>query len=146
MFRQRNFFSGDQARSIESAIRKAELHTSGEIRVHVENNCRGNVMDCAANVFARLKMHKTKLRNGVLIYLAVKDKTFAIIGDQGINKVVPANFWEETKNKMEAHFREGKFTEGLCEGVGSAGDQLKKYFPRNGQDKNELPDKISLGK
>ena len=90
-------------------------------------------------------MHKTELKNGVLIYLAVKDKNFAIIGDEGINKVVPTDFWETTKEKMSGHFQEGKFTEGLSEGIESAGTHLKKYFPYHPSDTNELTNELSLG-
>lgn len=101
-------------------------------------------MDRATEVFASLNMHKTKLRNGVLFYLAIKDKKFAIIGDVGINKLVPENFWESIKNHMQSEFRQGKFTEGLCDGIKMAGEQLKNHFPYQSDDVNELPDDISF--
>lgn len=131
---------------IKNAIRGAELNTSGEVRVHLENHCNGEVLDRAAYLFGKLGMKDTDLRNGVLIYLAVKDKKFAIIGDKGINTVVPENFWDQIKNRMADHFRNGRFTEGLKEAITSSGEHLKKHFPRSAQDVNELSDDISFGK
>jgi uncharacterized membrane protein len=139
-------FSPEQKAQIVSAIQKAETRTSGEIQVHIENHCKGDVLDRAAEVFETLKMYQTKDRNGVLIYLAVADHKFAILGDAGINAVVPKDFWVKTKDIMEAHFRQGKFTEGLIEGIHQAGDQLGTHFPYDTQgDKNELSDDVSFG-
>lgn len=141
----KRFFTAEQRDDIKQAIRDAELDTSGEIRVHIENKCKGDILDCAAYVFGKLGMQKTALRNGVLIYLSLQNRTFAIIGDSGINAVVPENFWESTKQLMINHFREGRFTEGLIEGISQAGQQLKKHFPHQQNDINELSDEISFG-
>lgn len=139
-------FSPEQKAQIVSAIQKAETRTSGEIQVHIENHCKGDVLDRAAEVFETLKMYQTKDRNGVLIYLAVTDHKFAILGDAGINAVVPADFWVKTKDLMASLFRQGKFTEGLIEGIHHAGDQLGTHFPYDAQgDKNELSDEVSFG-
>ncbi len=142
----KNLFSKDEEQWIKQAIMNAELDTSGEIRVHIENICNGDVMDRAAFVFEKLNMHKTKLRNGVLIYLAVKNRKFAIIGDKGINKVVPDNFWDEIKQHMLNQFRNGEFTKGIAEAIKMAGKQLKSHFPYQQDDENELSDDISFGK
>jgi len=142
----KNFFSNEQQESILLAIKNAELDTGGEIRVHIENKCPGDVLDRAAQVFDKLHMQNTKLRNGVLVYLSIENRKFAILGDAGINAVVPENFWDEIKDKMIAHFREGRFTEGLVEAIQSAGEQLKIHFPYETDDVNELPDDISFGK
>jgi uncharacterized membrane protein len=142
----RRFFTKREKDAIQKAILNAELDTSGEIRVHIETQCDSNVLDRAAYLFKKMDMHKTELRNGVLIYLAVKSKKFAIIGDKGINAVVPENFWDSTKDKMEAHFKKGEFVTGLTEGIENAGKLLKKNFPRHLDDINELPDEISFGK
>ena len=98
---------------VVEAIRQAELNTSGEIKVHIENRCKGDVEERSLFVFNHLKLDQTKLRNGVLIYLAVKDHKFAILGDEGINKVVEKDFWNDVKDLMLSHFREGRFVEGL---------------------------------
>lgn len=140
-----SFFSEDQQSLISQAIQNAEMQTSGEIRVHLEKTCVGNVLDRASQVFASLEMQKTKLRNGVLFYLAYEDRKFAILGDVGINATVPENFWDDIKIKMQLRFRAGHFVEGLCEGVSLAGKQLQFTFPRSGDDKNELSDSISIG-
>ncbi len=139
------YFSEENKLQITNAIRVAELNTSGEIRVHIEKKCKGNVLDRAAYLFGKLEMHKTELRNGVLFYLAIEDRKFAILGDAGINQKVPDNFWEEIKEGMASDFKEGNFTKGLSEGIIKAGDQLKKHFPYQQDDVNELSDEISFG-
>lgn len=136
----------EEKESIVSAIREAELNTSGEIRVHLENHCREEVMDRAAEIFATLNMHKTRLRNGVLFYLAMKDHQFAILGDMGINQKVPDHFWEDIRDFMVAKFKEGKYAEGLSEGIKMAGRELKEHFPYQSNDRNELSDDISFNK
>ena len=142
----RNFFTPDQLEEIKEAILNAELDTSGEIRVHIENNCPGDVMVRAARVFKTLKMSETKLRNGVLIYLAIRNRKFAILGDSGIHAVVGENYWEHIKVHMLDQFREGRFTEGLAEAILDTGKQLKQFFPHDKDDINELPDDVSFGK
>ncbi|MEI7490028.1 MAG: TPM domain-containing protein [Bacteroidota bacterium] len=142
----RDFFSPEQQKAITKAIADAELQTSGEIRVHIENTLKGDVLDRAAYLFRQLSMNKTRLRNGVLIYLAVRSRQFAILGDNGIHKVVPENFWDNIKHRMLLDFRENKFTEGLIAAISAAGEQLKKHFPHLDNDKNELPNDISFGK
>jgi uncharacterized membrane protein len=142
----RDFFSKQDQEDIRLAIMNAELDTSGEIRVHIENTCKGDVMDRAAFVFNQLGMQRTDLRNGVLIYLAVKNRRFAIIGDSGINKVVPENYWDDIKTGMLNNFREGSFTQGLIEAITAAGTQLKRNFPHKIDDVNELSDDLSFGK
>lgn len=142
----KRFFTKEQKNEIKHAILKAELDTSGEIKVHIENNCDEDVLDRAAYWFKKLKMHKTELRNGVLFYLAIRSKKFAIIGDMGVNQTVPENFWDEVKELMSKKFDEGNFSEGLAEGIDKAGGLLKKHFPYHSDDINELSDEISFGK
>jgi uncharacterized membrane protein len=139
------FFTEEEKESIKEAIAEAELNTSGEIRVHIEGVCADNVLDRAAYVFEKLAMHNTEQRNGVLFYLAVNDRKFAILGDAGINKVTPANFWENIKETMSGYFEENKFAEGLISGIKMAGEKLKTHFPYKKDDINELPDDISFG-
>jgi uncharacterized membrane protein len=88
-------------------------------------------------------MHQTKLRNGVLFYVAHEDHKLAILGDAGINSVVPETFWNDIKDKMVSLFAENRYVEGICEGVRMAGEKLKTFFPYDQTDKNELPNEIS---
>ncbi|HEY9122805.1 MAG TPA: TPM domain-containing protein [Bacteroidales bacterium] len=141
-----DFFTKEEKAALVAAIEKAEKNTSGEIRVHIENKCPIDVLDRTVQVFTKLNMHKTQQRNGVLIYLAIEDKKFAIIGDAGINSVVPANFWDSVKEQMQAKFVEGKFSEGICIGIEAVGEKLKAFFPYQSDDVNELSDEISFGK
>lgn len=138
------FFSQEQKEDVKLAIKMAELDTSGEIRVHIELNCNIDPMDRALAVFKLLKMHKTDERNGVLIYLAVGSRKFAIIGDEGINNVVPENFWEDIKSNLLVHFREANFTQGIATSIQMVGEKLKNHFPHHREDSNELSDEISF--
>lgn len=142
----KKFFTKEQQLAIQKAIATAEHATSGEVRVHIDDECKEDVLDAAANVFHKLKMNKTKLRNGVLFYLAVSNRQFAILGDKGINEKVPENFWDIIKDTMLVHFKQQQFTEGLCKGIEMAGEKLKSHFPLAVDDKNELSDEISFGK
>ena len=141
-----NFFSKEEKKQITDAIAAAELNTSGEIRLHVEGSCKIDVLDRAAYVFGKLNMHETAQRNGVLFYLAVKDRKFAILGDAGINQVVPDTFWDEIKETMLGFFKDGKFADGVSKGILMAGEQLKSNFPYQKDDVNELSDDISFEK
>ncbi|MCL6295752.1 TPM domain-containing protein [Jejuia spongiicola] len=139
------FLSAGEERDIVEAIRLAELNTSGEIKVHIEKTSNGDATNRALEVFHTLKMDNTKLQNAVLIYVAIEDKNFVIYGDTGINKVVPNNFWDSTKDIMQSHFKSGNFKQGLVEGIQKSGKQLKTYFPYSNLDTNELSNDISKG-
>ena len=140
----RTFFSKEEQQKIVAAIKGAELNTSGEIRVHIENHCKKETLERAAEVFYDLKMNQTAARNGILFYLAVKDHKFAIIGDEGINKNVEHDFWNDIKDEMISNFKENKFAEGLIAGILKCGKKLKEYFPHQNDDVNELSDEISF--
>ena len=133
----------EEDQRVVEAIRQAELNTSGEIKVHIENHCRGDVEERSLVVFNHLKINETQQHNGVLIYLAVRDRKFAILGDEGINKVVEADFWNDIRDLMSAAFKEGLFAEGLEQGIMRCGEKLKTCFPYQSDDINEIPDDIS---
>jgi uncharacterized membrane protein len=137
-------FNEEEQQRIRAAIEDAEKHTSGQIRVCIEKTCSEDVLDRAAKYFHKLEMQKTKHRNGVLVYLATVDRKFAIIGDAGIHKKVPDDFWDTTKDDMLQHFKLGDLIEGIVTGLKIAGEQLKKYFPHHNGDINELPDDIAF--
>lgn len=137
------FLTKEDENAIHTAIEEAEMNSSGEIRVHIEEHCKADPLDRAALIFAKLKMHKTELRNGVLFYIAFKDHKLAILGDAGINSLVSDHFWNDIKEMMIPLFKEGRYVEGICEGVRMAGEKLKAFFPYQSNDKNELPNEIS---
>ena len=141
----RSFFSKDEKEQILNAIKSAEMNTSGEIRVHIEEHCPGEALDSAAYWFHKLKMDETELRNGVLFYLGLKEHIFAIIGDVGINNKVSEDFWENIKEYVLEKFKDGLFVDGLSEGIIMTGEQLKIHFPWQRDDRNELPDELSYG-
>lgn len=138
-------FSKSECNVIEQAIAEAELNCSGEIRVHIDKKCDGDVMESAVRVFHRLSMHKTELRNGVLFYIASESRKFAVIGDLGINEKVGKDFWDDISAELERNFREGNFVEGLTKGILRCGEKLKEFFPYQTDDVNELPNTVSFG-
>jgi len=143
VFFPRKFLKKDEGDLIINCIKKAENKTSGEIRVHFQKKIKGDVRDAAVDTFNKLKMEETKDRNGVLFFIVPRNKVFAVIGDKGIDSVVPNDFWDEVKEILEEYFKEQKWAEGLCKAIARAGEKLKKYFPFQEDDTNELPDEIS---
>lgn len=139
----RDFLSAGHKEAVHAAVQQAESQTSGEIRVHLENHCKGEVRDRATFIFRKLGMSATAERNAVLFYVAVKDRKFAILGDAGINAKVQPDFWDDIKKHMVMHFKEERYGESLALGVRMAGEQLKAHFPLHPDDKNELNDDIS---
>jgi uncharacterized membrane protein len=141
----KTFFTEAEQQQIVDAIKQAELNTSGEIRVHIEPECKVDPYDRAQQVFESLGMHATEQKNGVLFYVAYADKKFAILGDKGIHDKVQQNFWDAEKELLLSHFKDGKYTEGLCQAIADAGEKLKLHFPYQSDDTNELSNDISFG-
>lgn len=138
------FLSKTQQSSIVKAIEDAENCTSGEIRVHIEPKCTNkDTCQRAVEVFNKLKMYETRERNAVLIYIAYKAHKFAIIGDLGINKIVPDNFWESEKLTLASYLKDNKPAEGLCKVIIQIGNSLKSNFPHQPDDINEQSNEIS---
>lgn len=141
----RDFIGVDGELKIVNSIKEAEINTSGEIRVHIESKCGDNPVDRALYLFHFLKMDKTVMRNGVLFYVAVKSRRFAVIGDKGINDAVPDDFWDSIKLQLESDFKAENYINGLAIAISKAGQSLKEYFPYKSDDVNEQPDEISYG-
>ena len=140
-----DFLTPAEEQEIVQAIALAEKNTSGEIRVHIENHSETPPIARAQEVFDFLKMYQTEARNGVLFYVGVADKQFAIIGDIGIDDVVASDFWDSTKDLLIENFKAKKYKEGLVQGIHRAGERLKSFFPYESDDTNELSNEISKG-
>jgi uncharacterized membrane protein len=144
---QQTFLTKEQEQTIVEAIATAEKQTSGEIKVHIENDCKADEpLQRAIEIFTELKMHETELHNGVIIYIAVKARKFAIYGDEGINKVVPEDFWNNVATILKSHFKNNNYAEGIAEAIHLCGEKLKSFFPHQSNDTNELSNDISFGK
>jgi|TARA_B110000240_G_C13482527_1_gene445936 uncharacterized membrane protein len=139
------FLTPEEEQEIISAIRTAEKNTSGEIRIHMEASSEKDHYERALEVFHHLKMDNTKDANAVLVYIAVKDHQFVICGDKGINEVVPKDFWNTTKDIMQNHFKQGRYKQGIVDGVLKAGEELQIHFPWQTDDEDELSNEISKG-
>lgn len=129
---------------IAEAIRNAELLTSGEIRVYVAKHCKQTAIEKASFIFQDLKMHETKLRNAVLIFICPIDRKAAIVGDSGINSVIESNFWDNTLTELIAYCSKDLITEGICIAVEKVGDLIKKIYPYQEGDINELDNETIL--
>ena len=140
-----SFLNKEDKKKIVEAIRRAEKATSGEIRVHVKAKCKDDVMVEAKKVFDRLGMHRTHHRSSVLIFVALKSRRFAIIGDQGIHERVGDSFWNQTRDRMSDYFSKGQMQHGIVAGVNSVGEKLSKFFPHRLEDTNELSDQVTEG-
>ncbi len=128
--------------AIRQAITEAEKKTSAEIRVVIEEKCKGEVLDRAAFAFRKLKMHKTAQRNGVLVYVSVKDHQCAVIGDSGINSLVEKDYWKTLLEEMIVFFSAGQLKEGIIHAVNRVTSELSSHFPLRKGDINELPDEV----
>ncbi|GAB5476385.1 MAG: TPM domain-containing protein [Maribacter sp.] len=145
MSRVEKFLSEEEEQDIVQAILEAEKNTSGEIRVHIESHTRLDHFERAKEVFHLLKMDNTKDENGVLLYVAVNDRKFVIYGDRGIDKAVPQDFWNTTKDIIQEHFHQGNFKQGIIAGILNAGKELEAHFPWQHGDLNELSNEVSKG-
>ncbi len=145
MSKVEDFLTKNEEQEIVAAICMAEKKTSGEIRIHLEKTTTLPHFDRALEVFQLLEMHKTEQKNGVLIYVAVHDKKFVICGDKGINDLVTFDFWDNTKEIMQSHFKNNNFKQGIIDGILNAGTELQKHFPYQTNDTNELSNEISKG-
>ena len=142
---QKAFIAGLDQPRIVTAIETAEKQTSGEIRVHIQPRVgNSDIRSVAERTFERLGMTKTELRNGVLLFIACEEQRFVILGDRGIDEKVPAGFWDEIAAKLTIRFKSAEFTDGIVDAIHSAGDQLKTYFPRQTDDRNELTNEINV--
>ena len=126
---------------ISHAIAAAEKTTSGEIRVFIDRGAlAGDPLESAQKKFLELGMQKTSERNAILIFVAPEAQKFAVIGDEGVHQKCGVGYWEQLVDAMRAHFRREEFTDALVEAIESAGQLLASYFPRQHDDRNELPD------
>lgn len=138
------FLSKAEKERIVRAIREAEMKTSGEIRVHLERKAREPFFEHAREVFEKIGMARTRERNGVLIFINLASRQFAVLGDEGIHARVPENFWESIVMEMQADFQDDRFADGIVKAALAAGEKLREYFPYERADVNELPDEISF--
>lgn len=140
------FLSSDDELAVVQAIQQAEKKTSGEVRVHIEKKCpKKDPIKRATSLFQKLGMHKTELRNGVIVYVATEDHLLAIWGDEGIHTKVGQEFWESTLVTLQADFKEGNIKNGLVKALLDIGGKLQQHFPYQQDDENELDDSISYG-
>jgi uncharacterized membrane protein len=142
----KNKFSNAESKTILNAIAAAEQMSSGEIRVFVESLCPAKIDEHVIKVFKRLRMHHTLERNAVLIYLSMESRQFAIFGDRGIHEKLGIQFWTKEAAELHRQFSEGHLLEGVCGAIQDVGEVLKKYFPHQKTQGNQLSDDIAYGK
>ena len=145
MSKLEDFLTAQEEQQIIASIKSAEKNTSGEIRVHIENTTEKSPLERAKEVFLLLNMDETELQNGVLFYVAVDCKQFAIYGDRGIYHQTKQDFWDAEKELVVNHFSKKQNAEGLISAIEKVGEKLQKLFPFTSDDVNELPNEISKG-
>jgi uncharacterized membrane protein len=149
IFNNRNnyFLTKEEIERITNAIRSEEATTNGEIRLCIESRCKyTDPMDKVRELFCQLKMNNTENRNAVLIYIAYKDKDFALFADKGIYEKVDTTFWQQETKRLSYHFHLHHYADGLIKCIDQVGKQLQQHYPQVGIKKNELPDDIVFGK
>ncbi len=144
--KKKKFFNKEEEQRITAAIRTAETASSGEIRVYVESECADSVEKRTVEIFKKLKMYLTHERNGVLIYIAIESRKFAIFGDEGIHKKMGFSFWTTEAATLKTFLADERIADGVCKVALDIGEALKVHFPYQSDDKNELPDKPVYGK
>ncbi len=141
----RQFLTENEEQRIIDAINSAEQKTSGEIRIHIEHNCEGDPLEQAAQVFHDLGMDETKLKNGVLIYIATEDHRAAVYAGKGIHREVEDGFWDDVLQILINHFKKEEFELGIEEAIHKVGDKLEELFPYHQKgDLDELSNEISF--
>ncbi|MES2760903.1 MAG: TPM domain-containing protein [Bacteroidota bacterium] len=142
-FKKKSLVSAADDARLMQAIRSAEDKTSGEIRVHLDRTCNGDPLDACKKKFAELNMHQTKDRNGILFYLALESRSFAVWGDEGIHQKVSDDFWKSITECAIGHFKNNELITGIEKAVELCGEKLKTHFPLAADDKDELSNTIS---
>ena len=140
----RDFLSSSGLDAVAAAVAGAEARTAAEIRVHLDHRCPGDPMARAVEVFERLGMHRTELRAGVLVYVAVADRKLAVIGDVGIHARVGQAYWDGLVARILEHLRDERPRDGLTDAIREIGASLAAHFPRRPDDRNELSDRVSV--
>lgn len=139
-----NFLTDYQMASLVEAIKTAEDHSTGEIRIHIDSTTEGNNAEIAFEVFKKLCKDQTAERNAVLFHVNFEQHYLTIIGDAGIHAKVHQNFWDQLHDKITQEFAKGNYFEGLKNAVLETGLELKKHFPITGKNHNELPNEITF--
>ena len=142
--RTKEFLSKLEHDRIVGAIRQAEEKTSAEIRVYLQRGkLKGDPLAAAQKRFHRLGMHKTRERNGVLIFVAPRAHKFAVVGDKAIHEKCGESYWQRVVDLMREHFRNERFSDALVDAIRDIGGALAQHFPKSSTSSNELPDEIA---
>ena len=139
-----SFLNEKEVKDLAAIISEAELLTSGEIRLHLEEKCNIDTQARALEVFYSLNMGNTKLKNAVLIYISYGDQKFAICGDEGIHENVSNRFWKSLRNSLRRSFEKKDFFKGISITIMECGRQLRTYFPYQHDDINELDNHVTF--
>ena len=139
-----NYLTDQEMASLVEAIQTAEDHSTGEIRIHIDSNTEGNNAEIAFEVFRRLCKDQTVEKNAVLFHVNFEQKYLTIIGDKGIHEKVHQKFWNDLHDKITSAFSQGQYFEGLRDAILETGLELKKFFPIDGENHNELPNEITF--
>ena len=136
------YLSKEQKKAVVAAIGAAEQGNRGEGRVELEASARGDALARAKALYDELGMMRTEEDTGVLLYVAVKDRTSAVFAGSGLHGTAEPGFWQEVSDAVAAGFRDGEPGDGLVAALGTVGDLLRELVPGEDRAGNELPDEV----
>lgn len=137
------FFEEQFSLEVEKAIEEAELLTSAEFKLHIEEVCNEDVLDRAAFVFSELQLHKTQLRNAVLLYVSVNDRKVSILADAGAKAHLSEEVLSNCLSTLINDFKSSSYAAGIRSCFLTLADALKSSFPYQANDINEISNKVS---
>lgn len=92
--------------------------------------------------FAERVAGRTAKANGILIFVAMKERHVEIVPDAGFAHQVGDGAWETVVAAMTAALREGRVTEGVIAGVTACARIAATVFPYDPADRNEIGDVV----
>ena len=98
--------------------------------------------DQAFQEFFRAKLHETRGRTGVLLFVSLLEHRVVVMADEGIAARLPAGVWEETVQSVLSRIARGRLADGLAEGIERIGALLAEHAPRGPESGNQVPDRI----
>jgi len=134
--------TGQEDEQIAAAIQDVEQATSGEIRVFISRHSPADAAHEAQRQFAVLGMDRTPLRNGLLLYFAPANRTFAIVADEAVRFRTGDRFGPDVTAAMMPAWEQGHTLEAILRAIDAAGSILARHFPRSRLDRNDLANQV----
>lgn len=96
----------------------------------------------AREQFFAHRLHMTRDRTGVLLFVSLAERYVEIIADKGIHEKVGADAWDAIVAEFVHKVKIGTIEEGFTTAIARCGALLATHFPRPPDDQDELPDRL----